>query len=108
LRKGIGQVQQAQNGNTSKSLQKYISRKKENGVLHAKHDPNNAHITQILDTLKQKLSAKSQRLRRYKEANGRNQQHRFFTTNEKTYYRNLLVKVNDDPTATTHCRINRL
>jgi hypothetical protein len=44
---------------------------------------------EILDTLKQKLSAKSQRLRQYKEANDRKQQNRLFTTNEKTYYRNF-------------------
>ena len=82
-------MQQAQNGNTSKRLQKYNSREQKFVHVHAKHDPNNAHITEILDTLKQKLSAKSQRLRRYKDANGRKQQNRLFTTNEKTYYRNL-------------------
>jgi hypothetical protein len=82
-------VQQAQNGNTSKRLQKYNSREQKFVHVHAKHDPNNAHITEILDTLKQRLSVKPQRLRRYKEANGRKQQNRLFTTNEKTYYRNL-------------------
>ena len=42
----------------------------------AKLDPNNVHTTEILDTLKQKLSAKSHGLRRYKEANERKQQNR--------------------------------
>jgi Na+-translocating ferredoxin:NAD+ oxidoreductase RnfC subunit len=56
---------------------------------HAKYNPSNVHTTEILDTLKQKLLAKSQRLRRYKEANERKQQNRLFTTNEKTYCRNL-------------------
>jgi hypothetical protein len=41
---------------------------------HAKYNPSNAHPTEILDTLKQKLSAKSQRLRRYKETNEQEQQ----------------------------------
>jgi hypothetical protein len=36
---------------------------------HVKYNPSNVHTTEILDTLKQKLSAKSQRLRQYKEAN---------------------------------------
>jgi hypothetical protein len=36
---------------------------------HAKYNPSNVHTTEIFDTLKQKLSAKAQRLRRYKEAN---------------------------------------
>jgi gamma-glutamyl:cysteine ligase YbdK (ATP-grasp superfamily) len=80
-------VQQAQNGNTSNRLQKHIRRIKKKVHIHAKHNPNNAHTTEILDTLK--LSAKSQQLRRYKEANERKQQNRLFGTNEKTYYHNL-------------------
>jgi hypothetical protein len=36
---------------------------------HAKYNPSNFHTTEILDTLKQKLSTKAQRLRQYKEAN---------------------------------------
>jgi hypothetical protein len=46
--------------------------------VHAKHDANNTHITEIPDTLKQKLSAKSQRLRQYKEAKERKQQKQAF------------------------------
>jgi hypothetical protein len=82
-------VQQAQNGNTSNRLQKHLCRIKKKVHVHAKHDPNNAHITEILETLKQKLSIKSQQLRWYKEANERKQQNRLFITNEKTYYHNL-------------------
>jgi hypothetical protein len=88
LRKDIGRMQQAQNGNTSNRLQKHSLRIKKKLHVHAKHDPNNAHITEILDTLKQKLSAKSQQLRQYKEANERKQQNRLFTA-KKTYYRNI-------------------
>jgi iron-sulfur cluster repair protein YtfE (RIC family) len=62
-------VQQAQKGNTRKRLQKHLHRIKKKVHVHAKHDPNNAHITEILDTLKQKLSARSQRLRQMKESN---------------------------------------
>jgi len=69
--------------------------------VHAKHDPNNAHITEILDSLKQRLSVKSQRLRQYKEANGRKQQNKLFTTNEKTYCRNL----NENLTLYWNCSI---
>jgi hypothetical protein len=70
-------------------MKKHIRRIKKKVHVHAKHDPSNAHTTEILDTLKQKLSAKSKRLRRHKEANERKQQNRLFNTNEKTYYRNL-------------------
>jgi len=89
LRKDIGRVQQTQNGNTSKRLQKHIGRIEKKVHVQARHDANNVHITEILDTFKQRLSAKSQRFKRYKEANGRKKQNRLFTTNEKTYYRNL-------------------
>ena len=65
-------MQQAQKGDTSNRLQKHIRRIKKKVHVHAKHDPNNADITEILDTLKQKLSAISQRLRRDKEANESN------------------------------------
>jgi hypothetical protein len=82
-------MQQAQRGNTSNGIKKKRKQDKEKVHVHAKYGPSNAHTTEKLDTLKQKLSAKSQRLRRYKEANVRKQQNRLFTTNEKTYYRNL-------------------
>jgi hypothetical protein len=82
-------VQQAQNGNTSNRLQKHFRRIRKKVHVHAKHDPNNSHITEALDTLKQNLSVKLQRLRRYKEANERKQQNSLFITNEKAYSRNL-------------------
>jgi hypothetical protein len=76
-------MQQAQRGNTSNRIQKHVGRIRKKVHVHAKYDPRNAHTTEILDTLKQKLSAKSQRLRRYKEANIRKQQNRLFTTKKK-------------------------
>jgi hypothetical protein len=84
LRKGIGRMQQAQNGSTSNRLQKHIRRIRKKVHVHDKRDPNNAHNTEILDTLKQKISVKSQRLRRYKEANERKQQNRFFYHQRKS------------------------
>jgi gamma-glutamyl:cysteine ligase YbdK (ATP-grasp superfamily) len=78
LRKNIGQEQQAQRDNTSNRLQKHLHRIKKKVHVHAKHNPNNAHIRELLDILKRKLSARSQRLRRYKEANERKQQNRLF------------------------------
>jgi hypothetical protein len=70
-------------------LQKHVWQIKKKVHVHTKREPNNAHITEILDTLKQKLSVKSYRLKRYKEANKRKQQNRLFITNEKAYYSNL-------------------
>jgi hypothetical protein len=89
LRKDIGRVQQVQRCNTSNRIQKHMHRIWKKIHTHAKYNPSNVHTTEILDTLKQKLSAKSQRLRWYKEANEQKQQKRLFITNEKTYYCNL-------------------
>jgi hypothetical protein len=89
LRKDIGRVQQVKRGNTSNRIQKHMRRIWEKTHTYVKYNPRNVNTTEILDTLKQKLSVKAQRLRRYKEANERKQQNRLFTTNEKTCYRNL-------------------
>jgi hypothetical protein len=89
LRKDTGRVQQVQRGNTSNRIEKHMRRILKKIHTHAKYNPSNVHTTEILDTLKQKLPAKSQRLRRYKEANERKQQNRLFIANEKTYYRSL-------------------
>jgi len=62
---------------------KNIRRVQKNEHVHARHDLNNANITEILDTIKHMLAVKSQRLGRYKEANGRKQQNRLYSTSEK-------------------------
>ena len=59
----------------------------------------------LLDTLKQKLSAKSQKLRQYKEANVRKQQNRVFTTNKKPTA--VTSKVKDSLIAEINYRTNR-
>jgi hypothetical protein len=64
LRKDTGRVQQVQSGTTSNRIQKHTCRIWKKMHTHAKYNPSNVNTTEILDTLKQKLSAKSQRLRR--------------------------------------------
>jgi len=58
LKTNIRRVQQAQIGNTSTRLQKHIRRIQKIDHVDAKHDPNNAHITEIFDTLKHMLTVK--------------------------------------------------
>jgi len=53
-----------------------------------------------------RLCVKSQRLTQLKETNGRKQQNRLFTTNQKPTI--ATYKVKDHLNATTHRRINRL
>ncbi|KAL0822073.1 hypothetical protein ABMA28_005438 [Loxostege sticticalis] len=57
--------------------------------LHSSHERNNRRPEEFLDTLKQKLSLKAQRLRRYKKALERKEDNKLFSTNEKVFYRNL-------------------
>jgi hypothetical protein len=83
LRKDIRRVQQAQNANNINRLQNHIRRIKKKVHVHAKYDPNNVHITEVLDALKKKLAVKSQRLRQSKEANQGKQRNRLSTTTEK-------------------------
>jgi len=57
---------------------KIIRRIQKKYHVHAKHDPNNAHITEIIVTIKHRLSVKSQRIEGYKEGNRKKQQSGFF------------------------------
>jgi len=69
------------NGGDSCWVKKRGSGERRSVTGHNKNNNNNNNNN--------RLSVKSQRLRRYKEATGRKQQNRLFTSNEKTYHPNL-------------------
>ena len=89
LRKDIGRCTQYLRGNRSNTLCKKIKRIINKTKIHSKHENYNQTIEQNVDTLKQKLSALSKRLRRYKECTSRKQQNAVFETNEKIFYRQI-------------------
>ncbi|CAG4950683.1 unnamed protein product [Parnassius apollo] len=95
LRRQLGRLTQYMCGNRSKKvlatyheLQKDISK-------HSKYDPPNRTAVDILDTLRQKLAVKSNRLKRYRKSRKRREDNALFTKNEKLFYRRLQQSVND-------------
>ncbi|CAK1579245.1 unnamed protein product [Parnassius mnemosyne] len=60
-----------------------------NTSLHTRHESNNSRPEEFLDTLKQKLALKCNRLKRYKKSLQRKQDNNLFINNEKMFYRNL-------------------
>lgn len=107
LRREIGRVTQYLNQPNNKKLAKKIKKtlakiRKHGNQEHElrKHkdqgdkivDPN--LIAEHLDELKQKLAAKSRRLRRYKETTERKLQNSMFRQNEKVFYQQLRPNCN--------------
>ncbi|KAL0803287.1 hypothetical protein ABMA28_017234 [Loxostege sticticalis] len=90
LRVDIGRVTQyIANNNISDSLRAKIELIFKKNQIHSTHERNNKRPEEFLDTLKQKLAIKSQRLRRYKKALQRKEDNKLFSYNEKVFYRNL-------------------
>ena len=79
LRKDIGRLTQYLYGNKTKRVTKKTQHLRKN------LEP----IETTLDTLKQKLSVYSARLRRYQTSNNRKYQNKLFQNNEKAFYQNL-------------------
>ncbi|KAL0812006.1 hypothetical protein ABMA28_009402 [Loxostege sticticalis] len=90
LRKDIGRVSHyIMNSNRSDKLIKKVEEIFSRNKLHSTHEKNNKRPEEFLDTLKQKLSLKVQRLKRYKKALHRKEDNKLFNRNEKMFYRNL-------------------
>lgn len=85
----LGRLNQYKNGNKSKKLAKDVQKIFKNTAVHTKYEPQNKHVEDHIDTLKQRLSVLVNRLRNYKEANMRKHQNEQFKNNEKMFYRNL-------------------
>ncbi|CAG5036371.1 unnamed protein product [Parnassius apollo] len=62
---------------------------------HTKYDPPNRTAVDIIDTLRQKLAVKCNRLKRYQKSRKRREDNALFTKNEKLCYRRLQQSVND-------------
>lgn len=89
LRADCGRLTQYINNNRSRKLIKKIELIFSNRLTHTKHENNNRKPQEFLDTLKQKLALKVNRLKRYKKAQQQKFDNKLFTTNEKQFYRNL-------------------
>ncbi|KOB75681.1 Uncharacterized protein OBRU01_07008, partial [Operophtera brumata] len=89
LRKKIGRLTQYMNGNRSRALTRQINKILEQNKVHSTHEEPNTDLAHFMDTLKQKLTVISSRLRRYKTCTHRKTQNSQFTSNEKRFYQNL-------------------
>ncbi|XP_075975709.1 uncharacterized protein LOC142976307 [Anticarsia gemmatalis] len=89
LRMKIGRVTQYINGNRSRYIVKQVQNIMKQYKTHTIHEEPNTQAAHTLDTLKQKLSVVTGRLKRYKACDLRKQQNSQFTHNEKLFYRNI-------------------
>ena len=92
LRADIGKLTQYINGNRSPKLLKKVQDIFKRLSVHSIHESKNSRPEEFLDTLKQKLSLKSQRLARYNKALRRKIDNDLFHNSEKVFYRNLNKK----------------
>ncbi|KAL0820164.1 hypothetical protein ABMA28_006097 [Loxostege sticticalis] len=89
LRAKIARLIQYINGNRSPTLNKHIQQILQHYQTHTTHEAPNTDLTHYLDTLKQKLTVASSRLKRYKTCTLRKNQNTQFKYNEKLFYRTL-------------------
>uniref|UniRef100_A0A6P7GB24 Uncharacterized protein LOC114339882 n=1 Tax=Diabrotica virgifera virgifera TaxID=50390 RepID=A0A6P7GB24_DIAVI len=89
LRKDIGIVTEYIRGVTSRKVIRRAEEIMLSTARHSRYDPENNTAHQCLDTLKQKLSVYSGRLRRYKVSNNRKSDNALFESSEKAFYRKL-------------------
>ncbi|KAL0867793.1 hypothetical protein ABMA27_008500 [Loxostege sticticalis] len=89
LRADIGRLTQYINNNRSTKVVKAVELIFKNVKLHTRHEKDNARPEEYLDTLKQKLTLKAHRLKRYNKALTRKEDNKMFAANEKGFYRSL-------------------
>lgn len=89
LRKDIGLLSEHRNGVRTRKVEKRAEEIINKFRIHSQHDPANNTAQQCIDTLKQKLSLYSGRLRRYKSSNSRKNDNKLFEQAEKTFYRKI-------------------
>lgn len=89
MRIEIAQVSQYARGNRSRRVKKAVET-----MIQGK----DTVITEVLDTLKQRLAVYATRLRRYRESHDRKQQNYLFNTNQKKFYQSLNSQENIETT----------
>ena len=107
LRVKIGRITEYVNGNRNHSLQIHVHKIKLNYKIHTQHETENVQLVEFLDTLKQKLSALANRLRRYTQARQRKVQNKQFIANEKQFYKKLGKSHNNNNDRNTNNKPNR-
>lgn len=89
LRYYIGHLTQYIKGNRNPKIVSTYHQLCKEETKHTRHDPPNKTPEEILDTLRQKLALKANRLRRYRVAAKRKRDNSTFAQSEKQFYRRL-------------------
>lgn len=92
LRSDIATLEAFQRGDRSKYLKNRVKVIKKKHREHTHHNPDNSHLLEFIDTLKQKLSVYSQRMRRYTKSLKRKVENRDFLKSQKDFYRKMNEK----------------
>lgn len=97
-RREIAQLTEYKKGTPSRKLEKKAQKIFEKYKVHSARDKPNSSVTDVIDTLKQKLAVFSTRLKRYSKCDDRKRQNSEFQYNEKRFYRNMKNGANKDTT----------
>ncbi|KAL0274582.1 UNVERIFIED_CONTAM: hypothetical protein PYX00_002681 [Menopon gallinae] len=89
-------------GNESKKVARHVQKLLRNKQIHSKYEVGNRKLLEYKDTLTQKLSVLSERLRRFKEAAKRREHNAQFSKNPKGFYRSLNPASQGEPTKPPH------
>lgn len=89
LRKDLGRLTQYHRGNRSQKLLQNINKIKKKYKQHSSHEEHNKRIEEFIDTIKQKLTLYSKRLKKYKTSQSRKNDNAQFHKSEKTFYKTL-------------------
>lgn len=90
IRREMGRITEfRQTKHPSKRLRAHIRKIFKKAGANATGPNHQLHLNEYMDTLRQKLKAKSKRLRRYAKCSKRKQQNRLFNTDQKRFYREL-------------------
>lgn len=89
LRRDLARLIRYTQGVRSQKLNKLVIDIRKRHITHSRHEEPNLTDCQILDTIKQKLSLTSNRLKRYINCTNRKTQNKQFKNNEKVFYRNI-------------------
>ncbi|XP_075170249.1 uncharacterized protein LOC142242567 [Haematobia irritans] len=106
LRKDLGLITSHINNTTGKRSKNKINAVRHKHRIHTQYDPPNVTLEQIRDTIKQKLTKYTQRLRRYTKSHDRKTQNILFQTNEKQFYNSIAKPITTTTNQTPHTNMD--
>lgn len=94
IRAKISKLVEYKSGKRSKKLMREVEKIRKDNYRHTKHGEFNEKVDEVIDTLKQRLTALAKRLRRYKKCSDRKEVNKLFKSREGSFYRRLQQQTN--------------